>query len=43
MSVVTTVSAFYLPASVMVILYYKVFDGLKKRARFEYFLFVWDL
>ena len=34
MSVVTTVSAFYLPASVMVILYYKVFDGLRKRARF---------
>ena len=34
MSVVTTVSAFYLPASVMIILYYKVYDGLRQRARF---------
>ena len=33
MSVVTTVSAFYLPACVMVILYYKVVIGLRKRAK----------
>merc|ERR1719223_124543 len=33
MSVITTLAAFYLPACVMVILYYKVYVGLQKRAK----------
>ena len=33
MAVVTAIAAFYLPACLMVILYYHVYNGLKKRQR----------